>query len=139
MKQDMTYTFRLPREIWKNYLKEMEPGTASKFIREAIIDKINREHTTDYMDQQINFHMTQVKEWKEKKKELKADPEKINSVLGIAQRQLEKWQDGNQSVDIMQLKRYLQSSIIPKLSAVGCNDLSLDKILELIQGGVKYE
>lgn len=133
----MTYTFRLPRHIWKNYLKEMEPGTASKFIREAILEKINREYSADYADEQINLLMAKVKEWKEKKKHMKADPVKVNNILRAARSTYDAYTRGG--LDIIKFKGYLQNNIIPKLRVVGCTDLSLDKIIEILNGGVKYE
>lgn len=138
MKQDMTYSIRFPREIWKNFLKEMEMGTVSRFCRDAIIEKINREFSSEYADQQYAYHMEQAKEWKEKKKQSKADPQKVNDILRMAKSQFDEWMKSGRG-DIMQFKRYLQSNIIPKLRAANCTDLSLDKIIEKLERGEKYE
>jgi len=115
-------------------LKEMEPGTISEFCRSAIIEKVHREFSEDYANQQYKYHMEQAQRWKQKKTSLQEDTEKVNKILEEA---IDYYNDMSQDPHISELtiRKYIKFNVLDKLQSARCNRFNVNDIIKICKEG----
>ena len=108
----------------------------SQFCRDAIMEKINKEFSADYADQQIKFHMEQVRNWKEKKQNLTGDTDKIKEIIEAGRTQFDVYKEHPEEAT-GNFKQYLQNTVLHRLKKIGCTKYNVDDIIEYYYGGKK--
>jgi len=106
----------------------------SEFCREAIIEKVHRESSDQYIDSQIESLQNQIKELKEKKKSNRENPEEVKKILEMAQNLYSDYTN-DPGMTISNFKTYIRSNILPKLKKAHCSKYDIDSLLEMCSKG----
>lgn len=111
----------------------MQMDNYSEFSRDAILEKLDRENNSLYIDSKIREHQKIINELQSKKQSVPTINNKINDIL---KQSLQKFKQRNNEIEISdsQNRDWIKKSIIPDLRKTGCR-LDEYKLLEMFKSG----
>jgi len=125
--------FWFPKEEFHIHLQPMMGY--SEFCRNAILKEIELVNSDQYINGKIDYHQNKIKEWKERKKVSREDPEEVKRILELALTQYN-IRMNSLSPDLEGFKFWCRSSILPKLKKAHCTRFEINDIVEMCSKGV---